>query len=358
MGLVAAGIVVVATRPDGAQTAAPDVARPAATGISGYLFQDRNRNGAHDEDEVVLPKWTVRVYSTGPLPLSQVVTDDRGVFSIPRIDDLTPGETTAELRVQPVMEGPAAIDMPDPSGLSQSFTVSLGHRAAVAVASFRPCLDQVQCSGLELPDLVPQLTTSGDDYPAPTDTRVDTTTRPGRVLLRFASSTANLGGVLHVVGVHTEPGAPSQLIQQRVYGRSEVLVHDAGRFVYHPTHHHFHMEGFERYELLSADKSTVLRTSGKVSFCLTDILAMHPPARRDGDVFLDLPPLECGTKEQGINTGFADYYGRELPDQWLDVTGVRSGRYWVRFTVDPEHHLLESDTTNNTVAFPVDLQVP
>ncbi len=95
-----------------------------------------------------------------------------------------------------------------------------------------------------------------------------------------------------------------------------------------------------------------------MSFCLTDLLAVDPPARADGDVFLDLRPFDCGIYEQGINTGFADYYGADLPDQWIDVTGVPSGTYWVKLTVDPEGVLLESDKTNNVVYFAVDFTAP
>lgn len=135
-------------------------------------------------------------------------------------------------------------------------------------------------------------------------------------------------------------------------------MHDAGEFVYHPEHHHFHLDGFEKYELVSADRETVVRASTKVSFCLTDVLPVAVAERADGDVFLDLPPFDCGAEEQGINTGHADYYGAELPDQWIDVTGVPSGSYWIRLTVDPGGALVESDVTNNVAYFPVEYTAP
>lgn len=144
----------------------------------------------------------------------------------------------------------------------------------------------------------------------------------------------------------------TQVVQQRVYGAGRVLVHDAGEFVYHAEHHHFHLDDFESYELLSDDRREVVASSTKISFCLTDVLAVDAPDRGDGDVFLDLPTFDCGVQEQGINTGYADYYGADLPDQWIDVTGVPSGNYWIRLTIDPKGLLLESDTTNNSVEFP------
>lgn len=342
----------------GRGVSAPDVPEPTASGVAGYLFQDRDGDGAQGPGEPALAGWEVRVHSTGPIALMTTTTDDAGVFSFPEIENVTPGETSVDVRVQPALEGPAAANLPDPSALTQSFTLALGDTGAIPVASFAPCLSADQCPDLALPDLVPQLTSTGDDYPAPTETRVDTETEPGRVLLRFATSTANLGGTLHVTAGDVNTDGETQAVQQRVYGAGNVLVHDAGEFVYHAEHHHFHLGQFQSYELLSEDRSTVLGASEKISFCLTDVLPVDVPERADGDVFLDLPPFDCGVQEQGINTGYADYYGAELPDQWIDVTDVPSGTYWIRLIVDPQGLLLESDTSNNTVYFPVDYEAP
>src|SRR6185436_1880253 len=45
-------------------------------------------------------------------------------------------------------------------------------------------------------------------------------------------------------------------------------------------------------------------------------------------------------------------------DQWIDVTDVPDGRYWLEVAVDPENHLLESDETNNVVRVPIELAKP
>lgn len=219
------------------------------------------------------------------------------MFSFPVIENLTPGFDTVQVRVQPVVEGPAATNLPDPSALTQSFTATLGKSRAIPVASFAPCTTAEQCPDLVLPDLAPQLTSPRDDYQPSTVTRVDTTTEPGRVLLRFSTSTANLGGTLHVTADAVASDRDTQVVQQRVYGAGRVLVHDAGEFVYHAEHHHFHLDDFESYELLSDDRSEVVASSTKISFCLTDVLAVDAPDRGDGDVFLDLPTFDCGVQE-------------------------------------------------------------
>jgi hypothetical protein len=336
----------------------PSLPSPSASGISGLLFQDRDGDGEHGRGEPVLSGWTVRVHSTGPEALATAETDASGVFVFPEIESLTPGETTVDVRVQPVVEGPAITHLPQPTALTQSFTFALGSSRLVPVAALAPCLSEEQCPDLALPDLAPQLTGLGDDFAPPTETLVDTETQPGRVLLRFASSTANLGGLLHVTAGAVSADTGMQDVQQRIYAPGQVLVRDAGRFVYHAEHHHFHLDEFESYELLAADRRTVVASSSKISFCLTDVLPVDPPVRADGDVFLELPPFECGIEEQGINTGYADYYGADLPDQWIDVTGLPSGDYWLRITVDPGGLLLESDTANNAVEFPVEYRAP
>lgn len=361
VALVAAALIIaaaVSSNNDAQQSDAPAMPTPSSSGVAGYLFQDRDGDGIRSDGEPLLTQWEVRVHSTGPAALATTTTDGRGVFAFTSIEYVTPGEATVDVRVRPVIEGPAVAGLPDDTALTQTFTVALGEQRAIPVAAYSPCVSIDECAGLELPDLVPQLTGGGDDYPAPTDTRVDTTTHPGRVLLRFATSTANRGGLLHVTAGEISGDGEVQSVQQRLYGDGRTFVHGAGEFVYHAEHHHFHLDEFQSYELLSEDRSTVVASSEKISFCLTDVLAVDAEPRPDGEMFLELQPFDCGIHEQGINTGYADYYGAELPDQWIDVTGLPSGRYWIRLTVDPRGLLVESDTTNNVAEFAVDYTAP
>jgi hypothetical protein len=45
--------------------------------------------------------------------------------------------------------------------------------------------------------------------------------------------------------------------------------------------------------------------------------------------------------------GWSNVYDKSLPDQWIDVTDVPNGRYWLEVEVDPEGRWIESDETNN-----------
>lgn len=47
----------------------PALPTPSATGVSGFLFQDRDGDGVQGVGEPALRGWVVRVHSTGPEPL-------------------------------------------------------------------------------------------------------------------------------------------------------------------------------------------------------------------------------------------------------------------------------------------------
>jgi len=48
-----------------------------------------------------------------------------------------------------------------------------------------------------------------------------------------------------------------------------------------------------------------------------------------------------------ISAGYSDVYSASLDDQWIDVTGLADGTYWLQITADPTNRILESDETNN-----------
>jgi hypothetical protein len=57
----------------------------------------------------------------------------------------------------------------------------------------------------------------------------------------------------------------------------------------------------------------------------------------------------CDRQTQGISVGWADIYGSELDDQWIDVQGVPPGEYWLETVIDPDQRLVESNESNNVV---------
>jgi hypothetical protein len=178
------------------------------------------------------------------------------------------------------------------------------------------------------------------------------TLEEGHKLLRLGNAVANIGaGPLELRPEHDVDAGVTVAIQSLythdAQGHWTVLSErEVGEFVYHPDHGHWHFAGFARYDLLDAE-GAVVRSSGKVSFCMLDG-GLYAP---------DLPHTAphtyafCGQDEvQGISVGWADYYGASLPDQWVDVTGVPNGVYTLVSTADPEDRLLERNETNNATS--------
>jgi hypothetical protein len=141
---------------------------------------------------------------------------------------------------------------------------------------------------------------------------------PGsRQLLRFDTVTANAGDADLVVGPPPAPGV------------------SAGVFEWSPCHMHHHVKNYATYELSNA--SGLVVAGHKQSFCLHDVEAVRPEAPSAG--------YDC--MNQGVSAGWADIYSRNLPCQWIDVTGVAPGTYVLRVEVNAAHDLVESNTMNN-----------
>lgn len=181
----------------------------------------------------------------------------------------------------------------------------------------------------------------------------------GRRLLRMANMVWNSGeGALELVGVFS-PASQQTIVIQRLaraagVGFEEYVV---GRFVYHPTHEHFHLENFARYEVWSLTPGgglhQLVASGEKLSYCLieTDIVD------RDNPNFTRTPVhMACGQAAQGILPGWGDLYKADLDGQTVDVTRLSNGRYALLSTANPDAVIVESDYTNNTGAVVVELR--
>ncbi len=192
-----------------------------------------------------------------------------------------------------------------------------------------------------LPDLTPIASTLTERL------SIDTSEQPGRELLRFSTEVANAGtGPLEIWGGSTS--GSSQQVFQRIYqedgGSRDIL---AGEFVYHPGHGHIHFEGFATYDLRLIDGSgNIIASGGKTSFCLINIRQPFPDVSAEAGVVHGRGGTSCG-QIQGISAGYSDVYSASLDDQWIDITNVQDGTYWLEITADPENNILESDESNN-----------
>jgi len=176
---------------------------------------------------------------------------------------------------------------------------------------------------------------------------------PGTRALRFSTASVNHGnGRLEIRGGAITGGL--QLVNQRIY-RTDGSFWDraAGSFVYHPTHGHIHFEDWTVFRLKqvlpNGGVGDTVATGAKTSFCIIEL--RHDNSNAPGH---NTPPAynSCG-QVQGLRPGWADIYGASLDGQFIELTGVPDGIYWLEGDIDPDNLLLESDETNNSVRIQV-----
>lgn len=199
--------------------------------------------------------------------------------------------------------------------------------------------------------------------------------RVGReVLLRMSHEIDNVGRgpfEIHPVGSRCGAGLPGV-----TYGAQEWIFRDSdgnrsfdrardaidgkqviGCLVYHRLHRHWHIANFVRYELFRyvdgrRTGSGPVRTSGKVSFCVVDTLPVNLrlPGSPRQPYFQVADALAGDCKEHttlGLSVGYGDIYRANLADQFIRVTGLRSGRYCLVERTDPLHFVPELSYANN-----------
>jgi len=226
--------------------------------------------------------------------------------------------------------------------------VSLGIQRSCAViwACAVACASWCPAQTTLLPDLIARQADLLDRVQQTVGTPPNVTT-----LLRVSNSGVNLGpGTMQIEGLTPANPDGSQDVIQRIYrDDGSNFTRLAGRFTYHAGHRHFHLDNwavFRIREVLPDDAvGAVLRSGRKASYCLLDSAAydLTLPNARQTPAF-----LTCNTMLQGISVGWMDTYGKNLPGQDIDITGLPDGTYWLETEIDPDNVLLEKDETNNT----------
>ena len=181
--------------------------------------------------------------------------------------------------------------------------------------------------------------------------------------LGFASATDNVGdGPVWVRG--SRPAASGPMIARqlvRLTDGTQRTYDDAGRlrYTYSPTHTHWHLLDFQRYELRTLDDRLIVRDR-KSGFCLADHygLARRRVVRFTGARFLG----NCAASnpqalavEQGTSIGFTDLYPPHFHGQNLELRGVPAGIYVLVHRANPTQQLEEIDYTNNDASLRIRL---
>jgi hypothetical protein len=186
------------------------------------------------------------------------------------------------------------------------------------------------------------------------DLSIDTTTVPGRRLLRFTTIIVNIGaGPFETIGSRPTTSTAQMAVKQRIYnsaGSSRQVSTPAVMFWAGDGHDHWHIRDIEAYRLTRLDNGRRVGTGAKHGFCYFD----NTPYR----LWLPGAPSYsiyggCGTSGDltvttGLSVGWGDTYPAGIAFQWIDITGLKSGRYRLRATADPANWFAETNNTNNS----------
>jgi hypothetical protein len=186
------------------------------------------------------------------------------------------------------------------------------------------------------------------------DLSVDTTTIPGRRLLRFTTVIVNVGaGPFETIGSRTSTSTTQMAVRQRVFndaGASRDRSTPAVMFWAGDGHDHWHVRDVEAYELTRLDNGRRVGTGAKHGFCYFDNTPyrLWLPGAPSASVYGGCGTAADLTVTTGLSVGWGDTYPAAIAFQWIDVTGLKSGRYRLRATADPANWFAETNNANNS----------
>jgi hypothetical protein len=230
--------------------------------------------------------------------------------------------------------------------------------ALLATALLVPVALAVGRTGSGGRELLPDL-----DQEMPTQLIVTRGGTPHRPVWRlgFRSAARNIGdGPLIIDGRRPEGGVKrmdaSQVIVRDGAPREQLDHVGHLRYVYAIDHQHWHLLGFDHYELRRVGHTRALVKDRKTGFCLGDrypVTTRVLPAAAPKPVYtsrcgLDRPGL-LGVRE-GISVGYGDDYVANLEGQYLRIDGLPGGRYVLVHRVNADHHLREISYDNNAAS--------
>jgi hypothetical protein len=156
---------------------------------------------------------------------------------------------------------------------------------------------------------------------------------------------------------------------QLIYGANGTTAVQPGvgtlEYVTDPTHSHWHLLRFMRYELHRARDFALVVPDRKSGFCLGDRYNADPASRLPDEPAEPVFNTNCEPDnpdslglEEGISVGWGDDYEPWRDGQYLDVTGLRAGRYVLVHRVNRARLLEESRYGNNAASLLISLTWP
>ncbi len=188
----------------------------------------------------------------------------------------------------------------------------------------------------------------------PTELRIQTTASGAR-RLRFTTMIVNIGDGPFETRSSRLAGNPTMGVNQRIYnnaGGYRAFDTTATAKYSGDGHDHWHVQDVARYELFAINgKGPALRRDAKVGFCFFDTNAyrLSLPRAPGSPVYR---ASGCGTRsslfvKNGISVGWGDKYGWRLSRQWIYLSSLPPGEYFLKATVDPLFQYQEIRHRNN-----------
>ena len=175
----------------------------------------------------------------------------------------------------------------------------------------------------------------------------------GRKLLRFDSIVVNVGaGPFELHGARAAGSSSDMTTQQRIFddaGGSRDVSTPATMYFGGDGHYHWHVRDLEDFELVRLDSGKLVGTGAKHGFCFFDNYpyGSGAPAHYTPSTGACGGGISATQTRMGLSVGWGDIYGRNLPDQYIDITGITSGKYRLQATADADNWFLETNNANN-----------
>jgi len=132
---------------------------------------------------------------------------------------------------------------------------------------------------------------------------------------------------------------------------------------YHPTHLHFHVQDFYVASLwrssAEGERAGLPVAHGdKSGFCPEDSAPIDTEDKDASRYYSCFTEDERGVGPNqvvGISAGWKDIYRWELPDQFVEITGIPDGFYVLEIELDPNNVFVEANERNNKMCVVLEL---
>ena len=187
---------------------------------------------------------------------------------------------------------------------------------------------------------------------------IDTTTRPGRRLLRYTAVMVDVGaGPLELIGSRPDTSTATMSVVQRTYDTAGGYVDTpVGTTMFYSGdgHNHWHTSDIEGGTLARLDNGRKVGALAKHGFCFFDnvkyrlTLSGAPQTAHYLNSGCDPSQPNALSADMGLSVGWGDSYPATTNLQWIDTTGLKNGKYLLTATANPGNVIVESNTSNNS----------